>query len=77
MSITSEGHLPPDLFTALCRQLYALARRAEDAVAHEAAHTPYWAPCPPSVEAHRTAARLLRGDAEHLEFESRLWGVPV
>ncbi len=77
MSITSEGHLPPDLVTALCQQLYALARREDEVAAREAARTPYWAPCPPSVEAHRTAARLLRADADRLEFESRPWGVPV
>ncbi len=77
MTATSEGHIPPDVATALCRQLYALARREDEAAAHESARTPYWAACPPSVEAHRTAARLLRADADRLEFESRPWGVPI
>jgi hypothetical protein len=77
MSITTERHLPSDLVTVLCQQLYALARREEETAAHEAARTPYWAACPPSVEAHRTAARLLRADADRLEFESRPWGVPI
>ncbi|MEU4290602.1 hypothetical protein AB0E63_20445 [Kribbella sp. NPDC026596] len=77
MSIITEGRWTPDVVTALCQQLYALARREEEAAASLAARTPYWAPSPPSVEAHRTAARLLRADADRLEFESRPWGVPI
>ncbi|HET6986093.1 MAG TPA: hypothetical protein VFI00_05730 [Kribbella sp.] len=77
MSITSERHWTPDVVTALCQQLYALARREEEAAAHEASRTPYWSALPASVEAHRTAARLLRADADRLEFESRPWGVPI
>ena len=72
-----EGRWTPDVGTAVCRQLYALARREEEAAAHLAARTPYWSATPPSVEAHRTAARLLRADADRLEFESRPWGVPI
>jgi hypothetical protein len=66
-----------DVVTALCRQLYTLARREEEAAAHEAARTPQWGPTPASVEVHRIAARLLRDDADRLEFESRPWGVPI
>lgn len=77
MSIFGEKLWTPDVVTALCQQLYALARREENAAADEAARTPYWAATPASVEVHRTAARLLRDDADRLEFESRPWGVPI
>lgn len=77
MNLSSEGHWKPDLITALCRQLYALAKREEEAAADEAARTPYWASLPASVEAHRSAARMLRADADRLEFETRPWGVPI
>lgn len=77
MSITSEGRSATDVVTALCQQLYALARREEEAAAQVASRTPHWAPHPASVELHRTAARLLRADADRLEFESRPWGVPI
>jgi len=62
-----------DLVAALCRELNLLAKRQEDAAADEASRTPYWLACSASVEAHRTAARLLRADADRLESESRLW----
>ena len=73
MNITSEERRHPGLVTALCQALHTLAKREEDAAANEASRTPYWATCPPSVEAHRTAARLLREDAQRLESEARLW----
>jgi len=77
MSFFTDRHWTPDVVTALCQQLYALARREEEAAANLAARTPYWAPSPAAVEVHRTAARLLRADADRLEFESRPWGVPI
>jgi hypothetical protein len=75
MNDMSEECRNLDLVTALCHALHTLAKREEDAAASEASRTPYWVACPPSVEAHRTAARLLRADAERLESESRLWAV--
>jgi hypothetical protein len=71
----NEDHTSPDLVAALCHELNILAKRQEDAAADAAARTPYWVACPPSVEAHRTAARLLRADADRLESETRLWSV--
>lgn len=75
MTHESEDRRTPDLVAALCHELNTLAKRQEDAAAEEASRTPYWTACPPSVEAHRTAARVLRADADRLEAESRLWSV--
>ena len=46
--------------------LFDLARRQDELAAHEAAGVPYWAPCPPSVLGHRTAAAALRAEAHAL-----------
>ena len=46
--------------------LLKLARRQDDLAAHEAAATPYWAPCPPSVLGRRSAAAVLRAEADQL-----------
>ena len=46
--------------------LLELARRQDDLAADEAAATPYWAPCPPSVLGRRSAAAVLRAEADHL-----------
>jgi len=73
MNFTSEGSRNPDLVAALCHELHVLAKHEEDAAADAASRTPYWAAYPSTVEAHRTAARLLRADADRLETESRLW----
>ncbi|KRB80111.1 hypothetical protein ASE01_00990 [Nocardioides sp. Root190] len=51
----------------LCQQLHALARAEDEAAALEAARVPYWAACPPSVHAHREAARSLRSTAYRLQ----------
>jgi len=75
MNTTNEEPRHADLVTALCQALHMLAKREEEAAANEASRTPYWVACPPSVEAHRTAARLLRADAERLESELRPWAV--
>lgn len=60
-----------DLVSALCRELFRMAKAEEDRAAAEAALTPYWAPCPVSVLAHRAAAQALRADAHRLEAEAR------
>jgi len=46
--------------------LLDLARRVDDLAAREAASTPYWAPCPDSVVGRRTAAAVLRAEADLL-----------
>lgn len=61
MDSTSATHL------ALCQQLHDLARAEEEAAAQEAARVPYWSACPPSVHAHREAARSLRATAHRLQ----------
>jgi hypothetical protein len=61
-----------ELVSALCRELNALARREEEAAADEASRTPYWLACPPSVQARRAAARLLRADVDRLRSESAI-----
>ena len=63
---------PVALTEALCRELASMARREDDLAAGEAARTPYWAPCPATVEGHRAAARALRGELARLEAEVRL-----
>jgi hypothetical protein len=65
----------PELLAALCRQLVDLAKHEEDAAAAEASRTPYWSPCPSSVDGHRLAARLLRERAAGLEAEARSWAL--
>lgn len=46
--------------------LLELARHQEDLAANEAAATPYWSPCPSSVLGRRSAAAVLRAEADHL-----------
>ena len=55
-----------DLIKEIRRTLLALARREDELAAAEAAGIPYWEPCPPSVYGHRTAADVLRSEAESL-----------
>lgn len=44
--------------------LLKLAKQQDDLGAHEAAATPSWAPCPPSVIGRRAAAAVLRVEAD-------------
>jgi hypothetical protein len=46
--------------------LLDLARREDDLAAREAARTPYWAPYPDSVIGRRSAAAVLRAEADEL-----------
>lgn len=46
--------------------LLELARREDDLASDEAAATPYWSPAPVTVLGHRTAAAVLRSEADHL-----------
>jgi len=52
--------------TLLRRELLRMARIEEDLAATEAAAVPYWAHCPPTVTGHRTAAAVLRENADRL-----------
>lgn len=71
MSAQTDSRPDPQLIAALCRELLHLAKLEEDRAAAEAAVIPYWSACPPSVLAHRAAARALRSDAERLANQSR------
>lgn len=68
--MNSEVSPSVEIVTALCRELRRVAKGEEDRAAAEAADTPYWSACPPSVLAHRAAARALRADAERLEAQA-------
>jgi hypothetical protein len=46
--------------------LLELARRQDDLAAHQAAASPYRAPCPSSVLGCRSAVAVLRAEADHL-----------
>ena len=46
--------------------LLDLARREHDRAAHEAAAAPYWSPTPATVLGHRTAAAMLRAEADRI-----------
>jgi hypothetical protein len=46
--------------------LLDLARHQDNMAADQASSTPYWAPCPPSVLGHRSAAAALRAQADQL-----------
>lgn len=50
--------------------LIQLAKRQDELAATEAAAARYWAPCPPTVLGHRTAATLLRAEADRLATSS-------
>jgi hypothetical protein len=45
--------------------LLELARREHDRAAHAAAAAPYWSPAP-AVLGHRTAAAILRAEADRI-----------
>ena len=47
-------------------RLLALARRQDDLAAEEAAATPYWKPQSATVYGHRSAADVLRAEADLL-----------
>jgi hypothetical protein len=54
------------LTVQLRNALLDLARHEDECAADEAAHQPYWAPCPSSVHGHRAAAVVLRDRADQL-----------
>jgi len=64
MPETSSDRYP--LATLLRRELLRLAAREDHLAAAQAAVVPYWAPHPPSVQGHRTAATALRSRADQL-----------
>ena len=63
---TTESTMTSELRSVLLD----LARRQDDLAAHEAAATPYWAPCPESVLGRRSAAAVLRAEADQLATAS-------
>jgi hypothetical protein len=63
---------PPEVLTAVCRELVKLAREEENRAADDAAaHRAYWEPMPLSVAIHREAAAALRAGLARLEAELR------
>jgi hypothetical protein len=60
----STDSIAGPLAALLRRELLRLARSEDDRAADEAAKVPYWAPYPPSVQGHRSAAAILRADAD-------------
>ncbi|HJQ04638.1 MAG TPA: hypothetical protein VJ872_04300 [Nocardioides sp.] len=68
----NEQHTSPELIRAICRELMRLAQLEDDSAADEAARTPYWAPTPLSVLAHRRAAASLRAAFEQLDAGLRI-----
>ncbi len=68
----SRTTYPPEVLTAVCRELVKLARYEENCAADQAAaHRAYWEPMPLSVAIHRQAAAALRADLARLEAELR------
>jgi hypothetical protein len=59
-------HTDSTMASKLRSILLDLARRQDNMAADQAASTPYWAPCPPSVLGHRSAAAALRAEADLL-----------
>jgi hypothetical protein len=66
--VTTTVKLPADRAVAavLRSRLLELARRQDELAAQEAATTPYWKPQPSSVHGHRSAADVLRTEADQL-----------
>ena len=57
----------PEIFSAVCTELLALAAAEEDEALRVAQNTPYWAQHPRSVMEHRAAAMALRSEVERLQ----------
>lgn len=70
MTAAALERLAPELATAIRQELWKLAKLEDDLANAEAAETPYWRPCSPSVVGHRAAAHSLRAAAERLEADT-------
>lgn len=53
-----------EVAAAVRQELLRLAYAEDQLAADDAARVPYWEPCPPSVQGHRSAAQLLRAGAD-------------
>jgi len=62
-SMFREG-MATEVAAAVHQELLRLAYAEDQLAADEAARVRYWEPCPPSVQGHRSAARLLRAGAD-------------
>lgn len=60
----SAEHDRESLLFAMRQELLRLARVEDDLADTEAASVHYWEPLPPTIQARRLAARLLRADAD-------------
>ncbi|GAB7007808.1 hypothetical protein JCM18899A_52840 [Nocardioides sp. AN3] len=61
----------PEIFSAVCTELLALAAAEEDEAIQVAQATPYWSQHPRSVTEHRAAAHALRSEVERLRAAAR------
>lgn len=61
----------PEIFSAVCTELLALATAEEDEAIRVAQGTPYWSQHPRSVIEHRAAAQVLRSEVERLQAAAR------
>ena len=66
MRSVESGEDPAALASQVRKVLLRLARLENEQAADEAAHIPYWEPCPPSVSGRRAAARALLQEADAL-----------
>lgn len=64
------GH-DPTLASQVRKVLLRLAKYESDLAADEAAHVPYWEPCPSSVSGRRAAAQALLREADALVAAAR------
>jgi hypothetical protein len=64
LSSIDAGAIESDVASLLRQELLQLAVEQEKLADAEAAKVPYWAPSPPCVEGHRSAAAALRADAD-------------
>ena len=61
----------PEIFSAVCSELLALAAAEEAEAMRVAQTTPYWSNHPDSVTEHRAAALALRAEVDRLQASAR------
>lgn len=61
----------PEILSAVCTELLALAEAEEHEATRDAQSTPYWSQHPRSVIEHRAAAHAMRSEVERLRAAAR------
>jgi hypothetical protein len=61
----------PEIFSAVCCELLALASAEDEEATRVAQNTPYWSQHPRSVTEHRAAAHELRSEVDRLQAAAR------